>query len=148
MLAIQSDIAKYHCLYTQGAVAFQMPGVFFLTYPVLYYIISYYIICIMQLRVRTHTHAMERMRLNGWIILYWVAFHVVLDGLASYIGGLSSYTGRVIILNAANNLVLSGLSSYTGWVIILSEADNPFRMITHPVRMITHPVRMITHHLV
>ena len=28
MLAIQSGIAKYHCLYTQGAVAFQTPGVF------------------------------------------------------------------------------------------------------------------------
>ena len=28
MLAIQSDIAKYRCLYSQGAVAFQTPGVF------------------------------------------------------------------------------------------------------------------------
>ena len=28
MLAIQSGIAKYHWLYSQGAVAFQMPGVF------------------------------------------------------------------------------------------------------------------------
>ena len=28
MLAIQSNIAKYHCLYTQGAVAFQTPGIF------------------------------------------------------------------------------------------------------------------------
>ena len=32
MLAIQSGIAKYHCLYTQGAVAFQT--VRFLTHPV------------------------------------------------------------------------------------------------------------------
>ena len=29
MLAIQSNIAKYHCLYIQGAVAFQTPGIFF-----------------------------------------------------------------------------------------------------------------------
>ena len=29
MLAIQSGIAKYHCLYAQGAVASQTPGVFF-----------------------------------------------------------------------------------------------------------------------
>ena len=28
MLAIQSGIAKYRCLYTQGAVAFQTPGLF------------------------------------------------------------------------------------------------------------------------
>ena len=28
MLAIQLGIVKYHCLYTQGAVAFQTPGVF------------------------------------------------------------------------------------------------------------------------
>ena len=28
MLAILSDIAKYRCLYTKGAVAFQTPGVF------------------------------------------------------------------------------------------------------------------------
>ena len=28
MLAIQSGIAKYHCLYNQGAVAFQTPGFF------------------------------------------------------------------------------------------------------------------------
>ena len=32
MLAIQSDIAKCHCLNTQGAVAFQTPGVFFLRF--------------------------------------------------------------------------------------------------------------------
>ena len=29
MLAMQSDITKYHCVYTQGAVAFQTPGDFF-----------------------------------------------------------------------------------------------------------------------
>ena len=29
MLAIQSGIANYHCLYTQGAEAFQTSGVFF-----------------------------------------------------------------------------------------------------------------------
>ena len=29
MSAIQSGIAKYPCLYTQGAVASQMPDVFF-----------------------------------------------------------------------------------------------------------------------
>ena len=29
MLAIQSNIAKYHCLFIQRVVAFQMPGVFF-----------------------------------------------------------------------------------------------------------------------
>ena len=29
MLAIQSGIAKYHCLYAQGEVASQTPGVFF-----------------------------------------------------------------------------------------------------------------------
>ena len=29
MLEIQSGIGKYRCLYTQGAVAFQTPGVFF-----------------------------------------------------------------------------------------------------------------------
>ena len=29
MLAIQSGIAKYHCMYTQGAVASQTSGVFF-----------------------------------------------------------------------------------------------------------------------
>ena len=29
MLAIQSGVAEYHCLYTQGAVASQTPGVFF-----------------------------------------------------------------------------------------------------------------------
>ena len=29
MFAIQSNIAKYHCLYIQEAVAFQTPGVFF-----------------------------------------------------------------------------------------------------------------------
>ena len=29
MLAIQSCIAKYYCLYTQRAVAFQAPGGFF-----------------------------------------------------------------------------------------------------------------------
>ena len=29
MLAIQSGIVKYHCLYTEGAVAFQTLGVFF-----------------------------------------------------------------------------------------------------------------------
>ena len=29
MLAIQSGIAKCHCLYTQGTVAFETPGVFF-----------------------------------------------------------------------------------------------------------------------
>ena len=34
MLAIESSIAKYHCLYTQGAVALQTPDVFFLTHPV------------------------------------------------------------------------------------------------------------------
>ena len=34
MLAIQSGIAKYYCLYTQGAVASQTSGVF-LTHPVL-----------------------------------------------------------------------------------------------------------------
>ena len=34
MFAMQSCIAKYHCFYTQGAVAFIMPGVFFLTHPV------------------------------------------------------------------------------------------------------------------
>ena len=28
MLAIQSDIAKYHCIYIQGAVAVKTPGVF------------------------------------------------------------------------------------------------------------------------
>ena len=28
MLAIQSGIAKCHCLYTQGAVAFETPGFF------------------------------------------------------------------------------------------------------------------------
>ena len=33
MLTIQLDIAKYHCLYIQGAVAFQTSGVF-LTHPV------------------------------------------------------------------------------------------------------------------
>ena len=33
MLAIQSSIAKYHCLYIQGVVAFQTPDVF-LTHPV------------------------------------------------------------------------------------------------------------------
>ena len=33
MLAIQSGIANYHCLYTQGALAFQTPGAF-LTHPV------------------------------------------------------------------------------------------------------------------
>ena len=36
MLAIQSNIAKYHCLYMQGAVAFQTPSVF-LTHPVVLY---------------------------------------------------------------------------------------------------------------
>ena len=30
MLAIQPDIAKYHCVHTEGAVAFHTPGVFFL----------------------------------------------------------------------------------------------------------------------
>ena len=34
MLASQSDIAKHSCLYSQEAVALQMPGVFFLTHPV------------------------------------------------------------------------------------------------------------------
>ena len=29
MLAIQSGIEKYHCLYAQGAVASHTPGVFF-----------------------------------------------------------------------------------------------------------------------
>ena len=29
MLTIQSDIAKYHCLHTEVAVALQTPGVFF-----------------------------------------------------------------------------------------------------------------------
>ena len=29
MLAIQSNIARNHCLYTQGAVTFQTPGAFF-----------------------------------------------------------------------------------------------------------------------
>ena len=28
MLAIQSGIVKYHCLYTLGALAFKTPGVF------------------------------------------------------------------------------------------------------------------------
>ena len=28
MLAVQSDIAKYHCMYTQGAVDFHTPGFF------------------------------------------------------------------------------------------------------------------------
>ena len=28
-------------------------------------------------------HAMERMRVNGWIILYWVGYHVILGGLSS-----------------------------------------------------------------
>ena len=36
MLAIQSGIAKHHCLYTQGAVAFQTSGGF-LTHPVYRY---------------------------------------------------------------------------------------------------------------
>ena len=36
MLAIQSGIAQYHCLYIQGAVPFQTPGVF-LTHPVAWY---------------------------------------------------------------------------------------------------------------
>ena len=35
MLAIKSDIAKYHRLHTERAVAFQMLGVFF-THPVLH----------------------------------------------------------------------------------------------------------------
>ena len=30
MVAIQSGVAKYHCLHTQGALAFQTLGVFFL----------------------------------------------------------------------------------------------------------------------
>ena len=34
MLAIQSNTARYHCLYTQGAVAFRASGVFFLTHLV------------------------------------------------------------------------------------------------------------------
>ena len=33
MLAIRSDIAKYHYLFTQGAVAFQTPGLI-LIHPV------------------------------------------------------------------------------------------------------------------
>ena len=33
MLAIQSGIAKYHCVYTRGAVAFQTQG-FFSTHPI------------------------------------------------------------------------------------------------------------------
>ena len=34
MLAMQSRISQYHCLCTQGAVAFQTPGVFFFTHTV------------------------------------------------------------------------------------------------------------------
>ena len=74
---------------------------------------------------------MERMRLNGWIILYWVGYHVILGELSSYMGGLSCYTGWVIILNGwviiltGWVIILNGwLSSYTGWVIILNAVDN------------------------
>ena len=34
---MQSGTAKYHCLYTQGAVAFQTPNVFF-THSVWYHV--------------------------------------------------------------------------------------------------------------
>ena len=38
------------------------------------------------------------------------------------LGGLSSYIGWDIILNVVDNLALSGLSSYTGRVVLLSSS--------------------------
>ena len=49
---------------------------------------------------------MERMRLNGWIILYWVGYHVVLGGL--YFS--KKQTGWVLINEVL--MAFSGCDSY------------------------------------
>ena len=57
MLAIQSDIAKYHCLYTQRAIAFQRPGLFIDLYSIKIIIAKIHIL---------HNIIMEGCYINIW----------------------------------------------------------------------------------
>ena len=60
---------------------------------------------------------------TGWVIILigWVIILNAADNLI--LGWLSSYIGWVIILNAVDNLTLGGLSSYTGCVLLFSSAS-------------------------
>ena len=82
------------------------------------------ILAIVVAKLRAFSHAMERMRLNGWIILYWVGYHVVLGGLSSYMGELSCYAGWVIILNGWVIILNGWVIILTGWVIILNVSQS------------------------
>ena len=76
---------------------------------------------------------MERIRLNGWIILCWVGYHVLLlgyhlNGLAIILAGRDIIiNGWFIILNAVDNLLLSEYKVHLYWAgchVILGELSS------------------------
>ena len=88
MLAIQSDIAKYNCIYTQGTVAFQTPGVLFLFYsPGIFVNIRFDISCVPLpiTLLRYNSETPKQIKTNGFRLL--VCFQFILGGLVR----ISSY---------------------------------------------------------
>ena len=73
MLAIQSGVAKYHCLYTQGALTFQTPGMFFVTN-----LVEIGASPIVKVRAQRRSQEFERGK-SRWLFLFMRTWCLVIE---------------------------------------------------------------------